>query len=290
MLSTILYTLIALCAFAANSLLCRMALQSGDIDPLSFTAIRLASGALMLLGILIWQTTLLRSKSQSAQPLTDKGSNISALSLFVYALCFSVAYVDLNTGTGALILFSAVQLTMISHSVLNKEPLSKVQWGALFVAFVGFIYLMLPSATVPSLMPAMLMALSGVAWGVYSIRGKSCSSPLQATSFNFLRSLILVPILVFLAVVDWQGITASGVYLAIASGALASGLGYSIWYIALPRLKSSQAGVVQLTVPVLATLAGVVVLDEQLTARLVVASALILGAVLVFLMVKKRSV
>ncbi|GGF04123.1 membrane protein [Pseudoalteromonas gelatinilytica] len=267
-----------------------MALQSGDIDPLSFTAIRLASGALMLLGILLWQTTLLRSKSQSAQSLTDKGSNISALSLFVYALCFSVAYVDLNTGTGALILFSAVQLTMIGHSVLNKEPLSKVQWGALFVAFAGFIYLMMPSATVPSFMPAMLMALSGVAWGVYSIRGKSCSSPLQATSFNFLRSLILVPILVFLAVVDWQGITASGVYLAIASGALASGLGYSIWYIALPRLKSSQAGVVQLTVPVLATLAGVVVLDEQLTARLVVASALILGAVLVFLMAKKRSV
>lgn len=290
MLSTVLYTLIALCAFAANSLLCRMALQSGDIDPLSFTAIRLASGALMLLGILLWQTTLLRSKSQSAQSLTDKGSNISALSLFVYALCFSVAYVDLNTGTGALILFSAVQLTMIGHSVLNKEPLSKVQWGALFVAFAGFIYLILPSTSVPSFMPAMLMALSGVAWGVYSIRGKSCSSPLQATSFNFLRSLILVPVLVLLAVVDWQGITTSGVYLAIASGALASGLGYSIWYIALPRLKSSQAGVVQLTVPVLATLAGVVVLGEQLTARLVIASALILGAVLVFLMAKKRSV
>lgn len=289
MLSTILYTLIALSAFAANSLLCRMALQSGDIDPLSFTAIRLASGAFMLLGLLLWQAKLRQLKSQRAKPLSDKGNNISALSLFVYALCFSVAYVDLNTGTGALILFSAVQLTMIGHSVLNKEPLSKVQWGALFVALAGFIYLMLPSATVPSFMPAMLMALSGVAWGVYSIRGKSCSSPLQATSFNFLRSLILVPILVFLAVVDWQGITASGVYLAIASGALASGLGYSIWYIALPRLKSSQAGVVQLTVPVLATLAGVVFLDEQLTARLITASALILGAVLVFLMTKKRS-
>jgi len=266
-----------------------MALQSGDIEPLSFTAIRLASGAFMLLGLLLWQTKLKQTKSQSAKPLTDKGNNISALSLFVYALCFSVAYVDLNTGTGALILFSAVQLTMIGHSVLNKEPLSKVQWGALFVAFAGFIYLMLPSATVPSFIPAMLMALSGVAWGVYSIRGKSCSSPLQATSFNFLRSLILVPILVLLAMVDWQGITASGVYLAIASGALASGLGYSIWYIALPRLKSSQAGGVQLTVPVLATLAGVVVLDEQLTARLVVASALILGAVLVFLMAKIRA-
>ena len=163
MLSTILYTLIALCAFAANSLLCRMALQSGDIDPLSFTAIRLASGAFMLLGLLLWQIKLRRTKSPTAQPLTDKGNNISALSLFVYALCFSVAYVDLNTGTGALILFSAVQLTMIGHSVLNKEPLSKVQWGALFTAFAGFIYLMLPSATVPSFIPAMLMALSGVA-------------------------------------------------------------------------------------------------------------------------------
>lgn len=284
LLSTVLYTLIALCAFAANSLLCRMALQSGDIDPLSFTALRLVSGALMLLILLQWQL-----KSQRAKPLTDKGNNISALSLFVYALCFSVAYVELNTGTGALILFSAVQLTMIGHSVFNKEPLSKVQWGALFVAFAGFIYLMLPSATVPSFLPAMLMAISGVAWGIYSIRGKSCRSPLQATSFNFLRSLILVPILVLIVAFDWQAVSATGICLAIASGALASGVGYSIWYVALPKLKSSQAGVVQLTVPVLATIAGVLFLDEQLTTRLIIASALILGAVLVFLMAKKRS-
>jgi len=289
LLSTILYTLIALCAFAANSLLCRMALQSGDIDPLSFTAIRLASGAFMLLGLLLWQIKLRRTKSPTAKPLTDKGNNISALSLFVYALCFSVAYVDLNTGTGALILFSAVQLTMIGHSVFNKEPLSKVQWGALFVAFAGFIYLMLPSATVPSFLPAMLMAISGVAWGIYSILGKSCRSPLQATSFNFLRSLILVPILVLVVALDWQAVSATGICLAIASGALASGVGYSIWYVALPKLKSSQAGVVQLTVPVLATIAGVLFLDEQLTTRLIIASALILGAVLVFLMAKKRS-
>ncbi|MCO7252041.1 DMT family transporter [Pseudoalteromonas sp. Ps84H-4] len=288
-MSTILYTLIALCAFAANSLLCRMALQSGDIDPLSFTAIRLASGAFMLLGLLLWQIKLRRTKSPTAKPLTDKGNNISALSLFVYALCFSVAYVDLNTGTGALILFSAVQLTMIGHSVFNKEPLSKVQWGALFVAFAGFIYLMLPSATVPSFLPAMLMAISGVAWGIYSIRGKSCRSPLQATSFNFLRSLILVPILVLVAALDWQAVSATGICLAVASGALASGVGYSIWYVALPKLKSSQAGVVQLTVPVLATIAGGLFLDEQLTTRLIIASALILGAVLVFLMAKKRS-
>ncbi|WP_295511912.1 DMT family transporter [uncultured Pseudoalteromonas sp.] len=288
-MSTILYTLIALCAFAANSLLCRMALQSGDIDPLSFTAIRLASGAFMLLGLLLWQIKLRRTKSPTAKPLTDKGNNISALSLFVYALCFSVAYVDLNTGTGALILFSAVQLTMIGHSVFNKEPLSKVQWGALFVAFAGFIYLMLPSATVPSFLPAMLMAISGVAWGIYSILGKSCRSPLQATSFNFLRSLILVPILVLVVALDWQAVSATGICLAIASGALASGVGYSIWYVALPKLKSSQAGVVQLTVPVLATIAGVLFLDEQLTTRLIIASALILGAVLVFLMAKKRS-
>ena len=178
---------------------------------------------------------------------------------------------------------------MIGHSVFNKEPLSKVQWGALFVAFAGFIYLMLPSATVPSFLPAMLMAISGVAWGIYSILGKSCRSPLQATSFNFLRSLILVPILVLVVALDWQAVSATGICLAIASGALASGVGYSIWYVALPKLKSSQAGVVQLTVPVLATIAGVLFLDEQLTTRLIIASALILGAVLVFLMAKKRS-
>lgn len=280
--TTVFYTLMALCAFAANSLLCRMALQSGDIDPLSFTAIRLVSGALTLFLLIKWQV-----KSVKSMTVVDRGNNLSALSLFVYALCFSIAYVNLNTGTGALILFSAVQLTMIGHSIINKEPLRKLQWGALIVAFAGFVYLMLPSATVPSLLPAVLMAVSGVAWGIYSIRGKTCEAPLQATAYNFLRSLMLVPILILLVAMQWHAVSPTGIWLAIASGSLASGVGYSIWYLVLPKLKSSQAGVVQLIVPVLATFAGVVFLNELLTMRLVIASALILGAVMVFLLAKR---
>lgn len=283
MFATILYTFLALSAFAANSLLCRMALHSGDIDPWSFTAIRLFSGAIMLLLLFSWQV----KRVASDEPV-DKGNNISAVSLFTYAVCFSVAYVELNTGTGALILFSAVQLTMIGYSIFNKERLSLLQWFALIVAFAGFIYLMLPSAAVPSLLPAILMTLSGVAWGVYSIRGKQCRAPLQATTFNFLRSLIFVPALIFAAFFQWPSISLSGIALAVASGALASGVGYSIWYLALPKLKSSQAAVVQLTVPVLAIVAGMVFLNEQITLQLMVASALILGAVLVFLLTKKH--
>lgn len=283
MFATILYTFLALSAFAANSLLCRMALHSGDIDPWSFTAIRLFSGAIMLLLLFSWQV----KRVTSDEPV-DKGNNLSAMSLFIYAVCFSVAYVELNTGTGALILFSAVQLTMIGYSIFNKERLSLLQWFALIVAFAGFIYLMLPSAAVPSLLPAILMTLSGVAWGVYSIRGKQCRAPLQATTFNFLRSLIFVPALIFAAFFQWPSISFSGIALAVASGALASGVGYSIWYLALPKLKSSQAAVVQLTVPVLAIVAGMVFLNEQITLQLVVASALILGAVLVFLLTKKH--
>nr|WP_193988703.1 DMT family transporter [Lelliottia steviae] len=283
MFATILYTFLALSAFAANSLLCRMALHSGDIDPWSFTAIRLFSGAIMLLLLFSWQV-----KRVASDESVDKGNNISAVSLFIYAVCFSVAYVELDTGTGALILFSAVQLTMIGYSIFNKERLSLLQWVALIVAFAGFIYLMLPSAAVPSLLPAILMTLSGAAWGVYSIRGKQCRAPLQATTFNFLRSLIFVPALIFAAFFQWPSISFSGIALAVASGALASGVGYSIWYLALPKLKSSQAAVVQLTVPVLAIVAGMVFLNEQITLQLMVASALILGAVLVFLLTKKH--
>ncbi|UJX26936.1 DMT family transporter [Pseudoalteromonas sp. CF6-2] len=283
MFATILYTFLALSAFAANSLLCRMALHSGDIDPWSFTAIRLFSGAIMLLLLFSWQV-----KRVASDESVDKGNNISAVSLFIYAVCFSVAYVELDTGTGALILFSAVQLTMIGYSIFNKERLSLLQWVALIVAFAGFIYLMLPSAAVPSLLPAILMTLSGAAWGVYSIRGKQCRAPLQATTFNFLRSLIFVPALIFAAFFQWPSISFSGIALAVASGAFASGVGYSIWYLALPKLKSSQAAVVQLTVPVLAIVAGMVFLNEQITLQLMVASALILGAVLVFLLTKKH--
>ena len=298
-----LYTVIALIAFAANSLFGRMALAVGYIDAWSFTIIRLVSAAVCLALIMTVYTYRLRRQAlkigSSAYDaiLKDKGSWLSSASLVIYALCFSIAYVELDTGTGALILFSAVQLTMIGWGIYKKEQLSALQWAAFIVAVIGFVYLMLPSAAVPSLLAAALMAISGVAWGIYSIRGKSCVSPLRATGFNFIRSLVAVPILLLIGMVyldnigleniNLGNITTKGILLACASGAIASGMGYSIWYMAMPLLKNTQAAVVQLCVPVLAAILGVVFLSEQLTIQFVVASTVILGAVLVFILNKK---
>ncbi|KTF14362.1 DMT family transporter [Pseudoalteromonas sp. 10-33] len=283
------YTLIALIAFAANSLFCRMALAEGDIDPYNFTIIRLLSGAACL-GIIMSVTTYNQKRKGLFNDaiLSDTGSWRSSISLLVYAVCFSVAYVELDTGTGALILFSAVQLTMIGWGIYNKEQLSGVQWTAFFVAVAGFVYLMLPSAAVPSLIGAGLMALSGVAWGVYSIRGKVCVSPLRTTGFNFVRSLVALPILLLVSMSYFNSLTIQGVLLACASGAIASGIGYSIWYVAMPLLKSTQAAVVQLCVPVIAAVAGVIFLQEQLTLEFISASLLILTAVLVFILNKQK--
>lgn len=284
-MNTFLYTTLALIAFAANSLLCRMALAESYIDAWNFTVIRLLSAAACLAVILLLRVK--QAASSTVALKTDTGSWLSTISLVIYALCFSIAYVELETGTGALILFCTVQLTMIGWGIVNKERLSNLQWAAFVVAFAGFVYLMLPSATVPSLLPALLMSVSGVAWGVYSIRGKVCASPLSATSYNFFRSLLVLPVLLIVGFSNIAELTWEGILLACASGALASGIGYSIWYVALPLLKSSQAAIVQLCVPILAALAGVVFLGEQLTARFIIASAVILSAVLIFLMARQ---
>ncbi|ETJ48364.1 MULTISPECIES: DMT family transporter [Pseudoalteromonas] len=282
-----LYTLVALIAFAANSLLCRMALAQGYIDAWNFTIIRLVSGAVCLgLIMAVYTYNLKRKGALNNAILSDTGSWRSSISLLVYALCFSIAYIELDTGTGALILFSAVQLTMIGWGIYKKEQLSKLQWGAFFVALAGFVYLMLPSAAVPSLLGASLMALSGVAWGVYSIRGKACVSPLRTTAFNFIRSLVAIPVLLLVAIGYLKTVSMQGVLLACASGAIASGIGYSIWYVAMPLLKSTQAAVVQLCVPVLAAIAGMLFLSEQVTVEFIIASSLILGSVLVFILNK----
>ena len=293
-----LYTIIALIAFAANSLFCRMALADDHIDAWSFTILRLLSAAACLGIIMTIHAYRLRQQVQSPDAITygtvsydaimnDRGSWLSSLSLVIYALCFSIAYVELDTGTGALILFSAVQLTMIGWGIYKKEQLSALQWIAFIVAVAGFVYLMLPSAAVPSLSAAILMAISGAAWGVYSIRGKACISPLRATGFNFIRSMVAIPVLLLAALAYLDDISITGVLLACASGAIASGMGYSIWYMAMPLLKNTQAAVVQLCVPVLAAIMGVIFLSETLSAPFIIASAVILGAVTVFLMNKK---
>ncbi|MFK3858456.1 DMT family transporter [Pseudoalteromonas rhizosphaerae] len=286
-----LFTVLALVAFAANSLLCRMALAQNYIDPWNFTALRLFSGALCLGFIFLIQAVPTESLAREDNNLNnaehERGSWRSSVSLLVYALCFSIAYVELDTGTGALILFSAVQLTMIGWGIFNKERLTTVQWCALIIAVLGFVYLMLPSATMPSMSPALLMTISGIAWGIYSIRGKVCISPLKTTTFNFVRSLFALPILLIVGFGYLSGISWQGIVLACASGALASGIGYSVWYVAVPLLKSSQAAVVQLCVPVIAALAGMLFLAEELSIQFVIASAVILGAVLVFLLAKQ---
>lgn len=302
-----IYTTVALIAFAANSLFCRMALADDYIDAWSFTIVRLVSAAGCLGIIMILHASHLQRQVRKMNDtsngtllvLSDKGSWLSSFTLVIYALCFSIAYVELDTGTGALILFSAVQLTMIGWGIYKKEQLSVLQWAAFIVAVAGFIYLMLPSAAIPSPLAAILMTISGIAWGIYSIRGKTCVSPLRATGFNFIRSLIAVPILLLvslyyldnmgLATVNLNNVTTKGILLAGASGAIASGIGYSIWYTAMPLLKNTQAAIVQLCVPILAAILGVVFLSEQLSLPFVVASTVILGAVLTFTLSKKTS-
>ncbi len=291
-LKATLYTILALIAFAANSLFCRMALAEGYIDAWNFTVIRLLSGAACLGIIMVVYTSHLKRKDAlnprtNSAILKDKGSWLSSISLLVYALCFSIAYVELDTGTGALILFSAVQLTMIGWGIYKKEQLSALQWAAFIVAVAGFIYLMLPSAAVPSLFGAASMAISGVAWGIYSIRGKACISPLRATGFNFIKSLMAIPLLLLIGLSDIKNISMEGVLLACASGAIASGIGYSIWYVAMPLLKNTQAAVVQLCVPILAAVAGLLFLSESLTLQFMIASVVILGGVLMFVLNKK---
>ena len=297
-----LFTIIALIAFAANSLLCRMALADGAIDAWNFTVIRLLSaaaclGLIMLLQARFLKRNALKSKRSSLKQtgntdktvLQDTGDWFSSLCLVIYALCFSVAYQALDTGTGALILFAAVQLTMIGWGIYHKEPLTRVQWTALLIALIGFMYLMLPSASTPSLSAALIMAISGSAWGIYSIRGKSCVSPLRTTGFNFIRSLIAVPILALIGMGYLNDISITGVILSVASGAIASGIGYSIWYMAMPLLKTTQSAVVQLCVPVLAALLGMIFLSEKLTLDFIIASVVILGAVLVFILNKRQA-
>lgn len=283
-MKAIIYTVLSLIAFAGNSLLARMALADGYIDPWNFTSIRLLCGAACLGAILLIQMHLLNGRNNSV--IQERGSWRSGISLLIYALCFSIAYVELDTGTGALILFSSVQITMIGWGIVCKEKLSSVQWLAFFIALAGFVYLMLPSAAVPSLFPALIMMCSGVAWGIYSIRGKACVAPLKATTFNFARSIVALPILILIGFASLSQISWQGLLLACLSGALASGLGYSIWYLAVPLIKSSQAAVVQLCVPVIAAIAGMVLLNEALTIQFAIASTIILGAVLVFVMAK----
>ena len=278
---------IAMLAFAANSLLCRMALANTDIDPGLFTTIRLASGALCL-ALLVAFTARRSSKNTSPiAAIKQQASIAGALSLFVYAIAFSYAYISMSTGTGALLLFGAVQLTMISVGLLKGERFATFQWLGFLLAFAGLVILLLPGASAPPWFSALLMISAGIAWGFYSLLGKKSNAPLLLTAGNFLyATLLTLPLIVWLWVTDtWQW-SNDGVLFALASGIVASGCGYAIWYKALPLIQSTTAATVQLSVPVIATLMGWAFLAEAISVQIMVASLMTLGGI--WLVIKMR--
>jgi drug/metabolite transporter (DMT)-like permease len=261
-------TAIAMTAFAANSVLCRLALKYTTIDAATFTSIRLLSGALMLTLL-----TLARGRS-----VTGEGNWLAAAALFAYAAAFSFAYVGMSAGTGALLLFTTVQMTMIAHAFWRGERLGVRQWLGFLTSLAGLVILLLPGLSAPPAQSAALMLSAGVAWGVYSIRGRGCADPAAATSANFLRSLPMTVVLsgIFFARFHFDAI---GALYALVSGALASGVGYAIWYAALRDLRGTSAAAVQLSVPALAAVGGIAFLGEPVSWRLLFASAAILGGI-----------
>ncbi len=269
-------TALTMVAFAGNSLLCRAALGHTHIDAASFTTIRLVSGALVL-----WLITRLRRGTRSGT-----GNWRSALALFIYAAGFSYAYMSLPASSGALLLFGAVQATMIGYGIWTGERLRRPQLTGLILAFAGLLGLLLPGVTAPPLFGSLLMLGAGVAWGIYSLRGRGAGNPIAVTAGNFLRA---VPIALALSALTYKGVAmdADGFGYAVASGALASGLGYALWYTVIPALKATRAASVQLSVPVIAALGGVLFLGEHLSLRLVLASVAILGGIALVILEKR---
>ena len=263
-------------AFASNSILCRLALRDTTIDPASFTFIRILSGALAL-----WLIMQIRRAS-----LQHAGSWLSAFALFVYAAAFSFAYLSLPAGTGALLLFGAVQATMILWGLSKGERLSSRQLIGLLIAMIGLIVLLFPGLSAPPLAGALLMLAAGVAWGSYSLRGKGETRPAIATTGNFLRAIPFVALL-SLCLFHWIRLDAMGILYAILSGAITSGLGYVIWYSALPYLPAAIAATVQLSVPVLAAAGGILLLGEPLNLRFLLASITVLGGIALVVLSRK---
>jgi drug/metabolite transporter (DMT)-like permease len=263
----VIYATLAMLAFAANSILCRVALRQSTIDPASFSTIRLISGAATLLLVAHWKQSVELQRRSCAPAL-----------LALYAVPFSFAYTRLSAGTGALILFGCVQVTMLIAALRAGENVRHTQWVGLSLALSGLVYLVSPTLATPSLAAALLMAVAGVSWGAYSWRGRGTANPLAATTRNFVQAVPLV-LLVSLVTFPQSHIEPSGLVLAVASGAIASGLGYVVWYAALRGLSGLQAAVVQLAVPVLAAVGGVVFLSEAISVRLALSTILVLGGI-----------
>lgn len=268
-LTTVGLTVIAMFAFAANSLLCRYALAHGASDPGIFTAIRIASGAVVLAVI----------NSRSAKPTLRVGTWTGAGALFVYAAAFSYAYISLAAGTGALLLFGAVQITMVTAGLLRGERLRLLQWSGFALAIAGLGVLLSPSTSSPPLMGTVLMVTAGIAWGLYSLLGRDADEPLAVTAGNFVLATPAAILLLVIALLSHAEISTYGAVSAVASGAIASGLGYTIWYSALRGLTPAQGASVQLSVPVITAIFGAFLLGETVSLRLVLISVIILGGI-----------
>ena len=274
-----LLTTLTMIAFAANSVFARLALADNAMDPSSYTLIRLASGALML-AILVFRSGL-------TEAISKHGNLPAAAALFVYAAGFSFAYLALDTGMGALILFACVQATMIGWAVFAGDRPNALEWLGICIALAAFVGLVSPGLTAPDPLGTALMVAAGIGWGIYSLIGRKAENPLKATAGNFVLS---VPIAIALIIIFHRevSVTQFGLVMAVASGAITSALGYALWYRCLPQLSPTQAAVVQLTVPAIATMGGIIFSSEQLTLRLAVFSVLILGGVAITILAKQR--
>ena len=278
-LRIILITLLSLLAFAANSLITRFALQETSIDETSFIMLRVVSGALFL-----W--LYLRFKKNN-----KAGTWLAAFSLFIYAVSFTYGYGLIAAGTGALLLFGSVQVTMTIAGYREGERLNVIQIAGFILAIIGLVILMLPGIRSPSIIGALLMCISGVAWGIYTLQGRGATNPAATTAGNFIKATpmaILLWLIVYLSTKNTINLVSDGIIYALLSGIITSGIGYIIWYSVLPELKAIQAAIVQLSVPLLVTLAGALLLNETITIRVVLAStAILLGTVLVLIFKKK---
>ncbi|TCN75494.1 EamA-like transporter family protein [Vibrio crassostreae] len=304
-MQTVLVTLITLVAFAANSVLCRWALMDQTIDPLSFSIVRILSGALTLLILL---TLSSQSKSNSKHKQDSYNSGISGytklksqfqltsiLSLLVYMFGFSFAYLELGAGLGALVLFVAVQFTMIAAHLFSGNRMSLIEWGGCLLSVAGLAYLLMPteSTQAPDLVSILLMSLAGVGWGIYTLAGKKSSNALQSTTANFgFSSLVILLALSLFSLIPnalpQVSITEQGLIYAVISGAVASGIGYSLWYYVVKKLNTVVASIAQLSVPVIATLGGVLLLSEPVTMQFIVSSTVILLGISLVLVAPKH--
>jgi drug/metabolite transporter (DMT)-like permease len=288
-------TLVAMIAFASNSLLCRAALKQTAIDPASFTLIRIVSGAIML-----WVVIMIQRSTSAVAAVCDRrddpvgahraplqGNWPSAIALFVYAAGFSFAYVSLSAGTGALLLFGAVQATMILWGFRSGERLDATEVAGIAIALIGLVVLVFPGISAPPLISSIFMLAAGISWGVYSLQGKTAANAAAATAGNFLRAVPFA-LLINLIMLPRMHFNSLGATYAVISGAITSGLGYVIWYAALSGLKAASAATVQLSVPVLAATGGILLLHEPITFRYVIASVAVLGGILLVVIEKRR--